>query len=100
VSAIAAGGLWGVLETALVVSIVAACALHAVRTLWPAAWRRARIACALPLMRAGSKHWLYRLGRLLAPEPAVIAGASSCGPCRGCEKGAPPTVALGRSGPR
>jgi hypothetical protein len=87
VSAALATGWWTLLETALVLAIVAAWARQAVRTLWPAAWRRARVATALSLLRADRPAWLRPLGRALAPTPAHAGIAGSCGPCRGCEKG-------------
>jgi hypothetical protein len=93
----APGALWSVFETVLVLSIVAACAVYALRALWPAAWRRARIACALPLLREGRPPWLRALGHLLAPAPALTPKAGSCGPCRGCEKGSETDVALAKS---
>lgn len=86
-SAAFASQAWALLESALVLAIVAACALQAVRTLWPAAWRRARVAAALSLLRADRPAWLRPLGRALAPTPAHARTAGSCGPCRGCEKG-------------
>ena len=92
VNAATTGSLWNVLETALVLSIVAACAVYAIRALWPVAWRRARVACALSLLREGSPHWLRPLGQWLAPAPIHSTMAGSCGPCRGCEKNQPTVV--------
>lgn len=82
---------WSVLEPLLVLLIVAACMLQALRRLAPAACRRARIACALALLRSGRLPLLQQLGRRLAPAPAFApAGAQrspACAPCGGCEKG-------------
>ena len=61
---------------------VVASAAFVVRKQWPAAVRRARIACALPLLREGSSRTSRALGRRIAPRPSATEGA--CGSCDGC----------------
>ena len=79
---------WPILEQLLVVLAIGACAAYAARTMFPGTWKRARIALALSLLRRTELPWLCRLGRALAPAPvhAGIPKASTCGPCRGCDK--------------
>lgn len=49
---------------------------------WPAAVRRLRIACAMPLLREGRARSLRGLGQWIAPKP--IAANSECGSCNSC----------------
>lgn len=77
---------WMLLEPVLLTAILLACGWVALRRLAPAACRRARVACALVLLRRQGV--LRQLGRRLAPVPAhAAARPPGCGPCGGCEKG-------------
>jgi len=50
---------------------------------WPAGVRRARIACAVPLVRATRPAWMQRMGKWIAPR--AMGGGAACGPgCDGC----------------
>ena len=50
---------------------------------FPSGVRRARIACALPLVRENRSAWLRRLGQWMAPAPR--GGEGACGGCSGCD---------------
>jgi hypothetical protein len=52
---------------------------------FPAGVRRLRLVCAVPLVREGRAGWLRRVGRWIAPAPAIDAG--SCGGCNSCGPG-------------
>jgi hypothetical protein len=56
---------------------------YVVHRQWPRLWRRARIQCAVPLLREGRAGWMQRLGRAIAPVPRT-AGAAGCGDCNHC----------------
>lgn len=68
------------LVIALAVMASAWVALHKV---FPGTARRARIACAAPLLRADRPRWLHAVARRLAPPSADAA--ASCGGCTSCE---------------
>ena len=67
----------------LIALAVLASAVHVLNRQLPGPMRRLRIACALPLLRAGRARWLAGLGRWIAPAP-IAGDASSCGGCDGC----------------
>ena len=50
---------------------------------WPAGVRRARIACAVPLVRETRPAWLRKVGRWIAPPARGGAGGCDDG-CDGC----------------
>lgn len=62
---------------------VAASACFVMNKQFPAATRRLRIACALPLLREGRAGWVRAIGRHIAPPSAAIA--AECGGCSSCE---------------
>lgn len=49
---------------------------------FPHATRRLRIAIALPMLREGAPMWIKKMGRWVAPQPAV--GSKDCGGCNSC----------------
>ena len=51
---------------------------------FPGAWRRLRIAFAVPLLREGRPGWLRAAGRRIAPPASAIVGEGGCGGCDGC----------------
>lgn len=53
------------------------------RTQFPGATRRLRIALALPLLREDMPAALKKIGRWIAPQPA--AGGKDCGGCNSCD---------------
>ncbi len=65
---------------------VIASAVHVLNRQLPGPMRRLRVACAVPLLRAGRPAWAARLGRWIAPTPAA-AGKAACGGCDGCGPG-------------
>ena len=71
------------LQYALVAMAVAASAGYVFKRQWPAAVRRLRVACAVPLLRAGRAPWLRRAGRWVAPPVQGNGGACGSG-CDGC----------------
>ena len=75
---------WPLLEAVLVATIVLACAVQSLRALWPAGWRRVRLALAVQLLRTDNAHARALARRLV---PAGTVAATGCGPCRGCDKG-------------
>ena len=76
------------METPLLVQYIAiaiaamASIAYVIRTQWPAATRRARIACALTLMGSRRPAWMQRIGRRLAP---AARSAPTCGGCSSCD---------------
>ena len=74
----------GLLLQYLVIALaVLASVAFVARRQFPAGVRRLRIACALPLVRAGRAAWMQRLGRRMAP--VSVPGGKSCGSCNGCD---------------
>lgn len=67
-----------VVALAVVISVVVVA-----RKQFPEGVRRLRIACALPLVRAGRAPWLQAIGHRLAPRPRYAG--DSCGGCNGCD---------------
>ena len=72
------------LQYLAVAAAVLASAAFVVRRQFPGAVRRARIACAVPLVREGRAPWLRRVGLWIAPEPRS-AGDDGCGSCNACK---------------
>lgn len=70
------------LQYVVIALAVTASAWVALRTVFPVAARRARIACAAPLLREGRPPWLHALARRIAPPST---GAAACGGCTSCE---------------
>ena len=69
----------------IAVAVVASLAF-VVRRQFPAGVRRARIACAVPLVREGRAPWLRRIGLWIAPEPRNGAGGDDgCDGCNACK---------------
>ena len=58
-----------------------------VRRQFPGSVRRARIACAVPLVREGRAPWLRRIGLWIAPEPRPGGAPADdgCGTCKACK---------------
>lgn len=52
------------------------------RTRFPALWRAARIAIAIPLLRDGRPAWVKKIGRWITPASVLRSG--ECGGCDGC----------------
>ena len=50
---------------------------------WPEQLRRARIVCAIPLLRDGRAAWVRSIGRIIAPAPR-LAGEGGCAGCNDC----------------
>ncbi|RZA17236.1 MAG: hypothetical protein EOP93_13730 [Lysobacteraceae bacterium] len=75
-----AGLLWQYLVIAL--AVVASIAI-VMRSQFPLATRRLRVALALRLLREGMPGWSRALGRRIAPAPR--AGGSGCGGCDNCD---------------
>ena len=74
------------LQYVVIAVAVAASLAYVVRRQFPAAVRRARIACAVPLVREGRAPWLRRVGLWIAPEPRTGAGGDDgCGSCKACK---------------
>ena len=71
------------LQYVLVALAVAASAAYVFKRQWPGAVRRLRVACAVPLLRAGRAPWLRRAGRWIAPPVQGTGGACGSG-CDGC----------------
>lgn len=57
-------------------------AAYVMRTQWPDATRRLRLACAARLVQASNPPWVQRIGRRLAPAPM---STSNCGGCSSCD---------------
>lgn len=70
------------LQYAVIGVAVLLAALFVWRTRFPGAWRRTRIALAIPMLRAGRPAWMHKLGRFIAPASALASG--ECGGCDGC----------------
>ena len=69
----------------IAVAVIASLAF-VVRRQFPAGVRRARIACAVPLVREGRAPWLRRIGLWIAPAPRGGAGGDDgCGGCDACK---------------
>ncbi len=71
-----------VLQYVLIGIVVVVSAAFLAQKQWPAAVRKLRVACALPLLRAGSGKPMQALGRLIAPAP--LAAKTECGSCSSC----------------
>lgn len=68
--------------TVIALAVVASLGLF-MHKQFPAAVRRLRVACALPLVREGRAEWLRRVGRWIAPMP--ISTTTGCGGCSSCD---------------
>ena len=66
----------------IAVAVIASLAI-VMRSQFPAATRKLRIAIALPLLRKGMPGWSQSLGRRLAPAPR--GGGAGCGGCDSCD---------------
>ena len=77
----------GLLLQYMVIAVaVVASAVFVVRRQFPAGVRRARIACAVPLVREGRAPWLRRIGLWIAPAPrSGTGGDDGCGSCNACK---------------
>lgn len=74
------------LQYAVIAVAVVASAVFVVRRQFPAGVRRARIACAVPLVREGRAPWLRRIGLWIAPAPRTgTGGDDGCGGCNACK---------------
>jgi hypothetical protein len=74
------------LQYAVIAVAVVASLVFVVRRQFPAGVRRARIACAVPLVREGRAPWLRRIGLWIAPAPRGGAGGGDgCGGCDACK---------------
>lgn len=73
------------LQYAVVALLVMASAGVVVRRQFPGFTRRARAACALPLLGADRPAWMRSIGKRIAPRPR--AAANGCGGCDGCDAG-------------
>ena len=75
---------WGLYaQYAVIVLVVMASVLIVMRSQFPAATRKLRIAMALPLLREGAPGWMKGLGRRIAPMPR--GGGNGCGGCDSCD---------------
>ena len=73
----------GLLAQYVVIAVVATGSIgYVIKTQWPGATRRARVACALALMASTRPAWMQRIGRRLAPAASTT---SSCGGCSSCD---------------
>ncbi|HZH44473.1 MAG TPA: DUF6587 family protein [Lysobacter sp.] len=72
------------LQYVLIALAVLWSAAYVVRRQWPQAVRRAQGRLALWLLRESRPAWSRRLGRRIAPAPAL---AGECGGCNACEPG-------------
>ena len=75
------------LQYAVIGLAVAVSAAFVMRTQFPAATRRLRVACALPLLREGRPAWLQAIGRRVAPR--ATSAATACGGCNTCDHETP-----------
>lgn len=74
----------GVLAQYIVIALVVVASLAIVmRSQFPAATRKLRIAMALPMLREGRPGWMKGLGRRIAPLPR--GGGNGCGGCDSCD---------------
>ena len=71
------------LQYLVIATAVVASAWFVMKKQFPAATRRLRIACALPLLREGRADWVRMIGRRIAPPAAAMA--AECGGCSSCE---------------
>lgn len=71
------------LQYAVVALLVLVSAGVVLRRQFPGATRRARVACAVTLLREHRPAWLRNFGRWIAPPARVTAAA--CGRCDGCD---------------
>ena len=76
-----ASGLYA--QYAVIVLVVMASVLIVMRSQFPAATRKLRIALALPMLREGMPGWMKGLGRRIAPLPR--GGGNGCGGCDSCD---------------
>lgn len=67
----------------LIALAVGASVVVVMRSQFPGATRRLRIALALPLLREGMPAALKKIGRWIAPHPAT--GGKDCGGCNNCD---------------
>ena len=70
-------------QYAVIAMAVIASLVIVMRSQFPAATRKLRIAMALPLLREGTPDWLKGVGRRIAPKPR--GGANVCGGCDNCD---------------
>jgi hypothetical protein len=74
------------LQYAVIALAVLASVVFVVRRQFPGAVRRARIACAVPLVREGRAPWVRRVGLWIAPAPRNGPGDDDgCGGCKACK---------------
>ena len=76
-----ASGLYA--QYAVIVLVVMASVLIVMRSQFPTATRKLRIAMALPMLREGMPGWMKGLGRRIAPLPR--GGGNGCGGCDSCD---------------
>lgn len=67
-------------QYAVIAVAVLASGAYVVRSQWPRATRRLRVACAVRLVRA-TPPWMQRLGRRIAPAPLENVGCGGCSSC-------------------
>ncbi|MGN6112484.1 MAG: DUF6587 family protein [Luteimonas sp.] len=74
------------LQYVVIALAVLASLAYVVRRQFPGGVRRARIACAVPLVREGRAPWLRRIGLWIAPPPRGGGGGDDgCGTCKSCK---------------
>lgn len=74
----------GLLAQYIVIAMVVIASLAIVmRSQFPTATRKLRIAMALPLLREGTPGWMKGMGRRIAPMPR--GGGNGCGGCDSCD---------------
>jgi hypothetical protein len=75
------------LQYVVIALAVVASLAYVVRRQFPGSVRRARIACAVPLVREGRAPWLRRVGLWIAPAPrnGGASGDDGCGSCKSCK---------------
>ena len=66
----------------IAVAVIASLAI-VMRSEFPTATRKLRIAMALPMLREGMPCWMKGLGRRIAPLPR--GGGNGCGGCDSCD---------------
>lgn len=69
---------YDIFQYAVIAAIVPASALYVWRRQAPAAFRRAQVAVALPLLKSQRAPWLRALGRRLAPASAQTQACGGC----------------------
>lgn len=72
------------LQYAIIAVAVLASAWFVLRTRFPEAARRLRLALALPLVREGRPAWIRTLGRRIAPPAGGRNGPGCRTDCGGC----------------